>query len=80
MVARVLRSVETRAGDANGVGSIRWKTWKSALPYKLEFDSEIVRIERHKLIEARAFGELDGGCGNLRRSPPTEPAFNTIGS
>ena len=35
-------------------------TWKSALPYKLEFDLEIVRIELHRLIEARAFGELDG--------------------
>ena len=56
----VLSSVETRAGDADGVGSIRRTTWKSALPYKLEFDSEIVRVEHHRLIEARAFGELDG--------------------
>ena len=56
----VLRSVEIQAGDANGVGSIRRTTWKSALPYKLEFDTEILRIERHRLIEARAFGELDG--------------------
>jgi uncharacterized protein YndB with AHSA1/START domain len=56
----VLRSDELVPGDADGVGSIRRTTWKSALPYKLEFDSEIVRIERHRLIEARAFGELDG--------------------
>lgn len=56
----VLRSIETRRGDADGVGSIRRTTWKSALPYKLEFDSEIVRVERHRLIEAQAFGELDG--------------------
>ena len=47
-------------GDDNGVGSIRRTVWKSALPYKLRFDSEIVRIERLKLIEARAFGELNG--------------------
>ena len=56
----VLRNVEIKAGDENGVGSIRRSTWKSSLPYKLEFDSEIVRLERHHLIEARAFGELEG--------------------
>src|SRR5262249_28959220 len=56
----VLRVVELKKGDEDGLGSIRRSTWKSALPYTLEFDSEIVRIERHKLIEARAFGELDG--------------------
>ena len=56
----VVQSIETMPGDENGVGSIRRMTWKSALPYKLEFDSEVVRIERHRLIEARAFGELDG--------------------
>lgn len=56
----VLRSIETKAGDGDGVGSIRRTTWKSALPYKLEFDSEIVSVERHRLIETRAFGELEG--------------------
>ena len=56
----VLSSTEIKAGDENGVGSIRRTTWKSALPYKLEFDSEILRVEKHRLIEARAFGELDG--------------------
>ena len=56
----VLRVEELKAGDEDGVGSIRRSTWRSVLPYTLEFDSEIVRIERHKLIEARAFGELDG--------------------
>lgn len=56
----VLRSVEIAAGDDDGVGSIRRTTWKSALPYTLEFDSEVLRVEKHRLIEARAFGELDG--------------------
>lgn len=51
---------EIAAGDANGVGSIRRTVWKSALPYKISFDSEVLRVEKHKLIEARAFGELDG--------------------
>ena len=56
----VLRVVEIEPGDADRLGAIHRSTWKSALPYTLEFDSEIVRIERPKLIEARAFGELDG--------------------
>jgi hypothetical protein len=56
----VVRVVELREGDADGLGSIRRSTWKSKLPYTLEFDSEIVRIEPMKLIEARAFGELEG--------------------
>jgi uncharacterized protein YndB with AHSA1/START domain len=56
----VLSSVELTPGDADGIGSIRRTVWKSALPYKLEFDSEVVRIEKNKLIEVRAFGQLDG--------------------
>ncbi|HMT08716.1 MAG TPA: SRPBCC family protein [Pyrinomonadaceae bacterium] len=47
-------------GDADGIGSIRRTTWKSALPYELTFDSEVVRIEKHELIEVRAFGQLEG--------------------
>jgi len=62
----VLSSVELQAGDADGIGSIRRTVWKSALPYKLEFDSEVIRIEKNKLIEVRAFGQLDGrGIWNL---------------
>ena len=56
----VLNVEELKAGDREGVGKIVRSTWKSALPYKLVFDSEIVRIEHLKLIEARAFGELEG--------------------
>jgi hypothetical protein len=56
----VLAMTELKQGDADGIGSIRRSKWKSALPYKLEFDLEIVRVEHFKLIEARAFGELEG--------------------
>jgi uncharacterized protein YndB with AHSA1/START domain len=56
----VVKVVELKAGDADGLGSIRRSTWKSALPYRLEFDSEIVRIVPGNVIEARAFGELKG--------------------
>ena len=56
----VIRVVELKPGDDDGLGSIRRSTWKSALPYTLEFDSEIVRIEQLSVIEAHAFGELEG--------------------
>ena len=56
----VLRVEELKPGDARGVGKIIRSTWRSALPYNLVFDSEIVRIEELRLIEARAFGELEG--------------------
>lgn len=54
-------SVELLArGDEDGIGSVRRTVWKSVLPYKLTFDSEVIRVERYSLIEARAFGELEG--------------------
>jgi uncharacterized membrane protein len=56
----VLSSVKLKPGDDNGVGAVRRTVWKSVLPYELEFDTEILRVESHRLIEARAFGELDG--------------------
>jgi len=56
----VLSNVELQKGDADGVGSIRRSVWKSRLPYKLEFDSELVRMEPEHLIEVRAFGHLEG--------------------
>jgi len=56
----VISSVEITPGDAAGIGSIRRTVWKSALPYKLEFDSEVIRVEKKKMIEVRAFGQLDG--------------------
>lgn len=56
----VLKVVELKKGDEDGVGSIRRSTWKSQLPYTLEFDLEVLRIEPMTTIEARAFGELEG--------------------
>jgi len=51
---------EVRKGDERGVGSIRRYTWKSKLPYKLEFDMETIRIEPPRLLEGVAIGELQG--------------------
>lgn len=56
----VLSVVQIAEGNEEGIGSIHRSRWKSALPYTLEFDSEVVRLENLKLIEARAFGELEG--------------------
>jgi uncharacterized protein YndB with AHSA1/START domain len=56
----VLSVKELKAGDADGVGAIFRSRWRSALPYTLEFDSEILRVERLRKIETRAFGELEG--------------------
>lgn len=56
----VIRVVELKKGDEKGIGSIHRSTWKSALPYTLEFDSELIKLEHQKTIEARAFGELEG--------------------
>ena len=56
----VLSVKKIKTGDENGVGSVRSTVWKSSLPYKLKFDSEVIRVEKHVLIEARAFGELEG--------------------
>lgn len=49
-----------RAGEKIDIGSIRRITWRTALPYSLTFNSELVSMEYHKRIEGRAFGELEG--------------------
>lgn len=49
-----------RQGDADDIGSVRRITWKTALPYTLTFDSELVVLDKFKRMEGRAFGELEG--------------------
>jgi hypothetical protein len=49
-----------KQGDADEIGSVRRITWKTALPYSLTFDSELLELERFKRMEGRAFGELEG--------------------
>lgn len=55
----VLKVVELEGGDEDGVGAKHRSMWKSRLPYRLEFDSEVVAVVKHELIEVRAFGELE---------------------
>jgi uncharacterized protein YndB with AHSA1/START domain len=47
-------------GDADRVGELSRYTWKSRLPYRLEFDMRTTRVERPFLVEGRAQGELSG--------------------
>jgi uncharacterized protein YndB with AHSA1/START domain len=56
-----------RGRTPDGVGAIRRLHWKTALPYDLVFDVEVVGIEPLRRIEGRAFGELEGsGTWTLR--------------
>lgn len=58
---RAVARVETLAtGDANGIGSVRRMTWRTALFYSLTFDMRATRIEPMTVIEGRADGELSG--------------------
>jgi polyketide cyclase/dehydrase/lipid transport protein len=52
--------VELDPGDELGVGSLARMTWRSFLPYNLEFQTHTTRIERPHLMEGEVDGELAG--------------------
>jgi uncharacterized protein YndB with AHSA1/START domain len=47
-------------GDDDGVGSLGRYVWRSRLPYRIEFDTRTLRVERPFLMEGRASGGLEG--------------------
>ena len=47
-------------GDEQRVGELSRYTWKSRLPYRLEFEMRTTRVDRPFLCEGRAKGELAG--------------------
>jgi hypothetical protein len=49
-------------GDERGVGMRLRQRWRSLLPYTLVFDLEILHVERHRLLEGRASGDVAGTC------------------
>jgi uncharacterized protein YndB with AHSA1/START domain len=49
-----------RDGEPNGIGTVSRLVWKSLLPYRVEFEVTTTRIERLRLLEADAVGELSG--------------------
>jgi hypothetical protein len=66
----VIRVQRLEPGDAQGLGAIDRMHWRTALPYTLSFDIETVAIEKHRAIEGRAFGELDGtGLWTFEEAP-----------
>lgn len=56
----VERAEQISPGGVNGVGGISSYTFKSALPYRLNFDVEATRVEPLRSMEGRARGDLDG--------------------
>jgi uncharacterized protein YndB with AHSA1/START domain len=47
-------------GDDDGVGQVGQYTWRSRLPYDLEFEMTTTRVAKPHLLEGRADGELAG--------------------
>ena len=56
----VERVVKLEDGDSEGRGSLGRYTWRSLLPYRLEFDMRITRVDRPYRMEGEAVGELAG--------------------
>ena len=47
-------------GRDDGVGSVYRHTWRSLLPYEIEFVMRTTRVERPYALEGAAYGELTG--------------------
>jgi uncharacterized protein YndB with AHSA1/START domain len=56
----VLEAEKLEDGDANGVGQLGRYVWKARLPYRVEFWIRTTRVERPRLLEGSATGELAG--------------------
>jgi hypothetical protein len=52
--------VELEPGDDDGVGGRHRIEWRARLPYPIEFEFVTDRVERPRMMEGRAFGELEG--------------------
>jgi uncharacterized protein YndB with AHSA1/START domain len=56
----VERVVELEPGDDDGLGQRSRYTWRSRLPYDLDFEMTTTRVERPLLLEGEASGALAG--------------------
>jgi hypothetical protein len=56
----VERVVTLEPGDDDGVGQLARYTWRSKLPYELDFEMRTTRVVRPRLLEGAASGELAG--------------------
>jgi uncharacterized protein YndB with AHSA1/START domain len=76
----VERVVETVPGDEDGVGQVARYTWKSKLPYELEFEMRTIRVEPPHLLEGgRRASSREAGPGP-RSSRPASPPSSTSGT
>jgi uncharacterized protein YndB with AHSA1/START domain len=51
---------EVRPGEDGGLGSVSRMVWKSLLPYRVEFQVTTTHVERPRMLQADAVGELAG--------------------
>jgi uncharacterized protein YndB with AHSA1/START domain len=51
---------EVTPGEDGGLGSVSRMIWKSLLPYRVEFQVTTTHLERPRLLQADAVGELTG--------------------
>jgi polyketide cyclase/dehydrase/lipid transport protein len=56
----VEEAVELEPGDELGVGKLGRSVWKSRLPYRVRFEMRTTRVDRPRLLEGIASGELAG--------------------
>lgn len=60
---RGFRSVEQLTpGEESGMGMVLRQRWRSLLPYTLTLDLEVTGIERHRVLEGRTSGDMEGFC------------------
>jgi uncharacterized protein YndB with AHSA1/START domain len=56
----VVASERLVEGDEDGVGQVGRYTWRSKLPYALDFEMTTTRVSKPHLLEGEAKGELSG--------------------
>ena len=56
----VERVVKLEDGDEDGRGSLGLYTWRSRIPYRLQFEMRITRVDRPQRMDGEAVGELTG--------------------
>jgi uncharacterized protein YndB with AHSA1/START domain len=56
----VIASERLIDGDGAGIGQVGRYTWRSRLPYALDFELTTTRVEKPHLLEGEAQGELAG--------------------
>ena len=55
----VVSVIETEKNNEEGINGVRNYTWKSVLPYKLNFNMKLVEKKPLQSLKGIAFGELD---------------------